>query len=71
MLAMDALESGCAPSLWCVVTTRTVTLDTGWASEFGRAIEQVTRAVRRRWPKAEYVGVVEFTTGYADGRGDR
>jgi hypothetical protein len=60
MLALDALE-GSAPQLWLVLTTRTADVD---PSRFYRSREKVWKAIRRRWPDAEYVGLVEFTTGY-------
>jgi hypothetical protein len=60
MLALDALE-GAAPAVWCVLTTRDAEPD---PRAFYTARRQVWRAVRRRWPDAEYAAVVEFTTGY-------
>jgi hypothetical protein len=59
LLALDAIEY--APQLWVVLTTRTATAD---AKRFYRSREQVWKAVRRRWPAAEYAFLVEFTTGY-------
>jgi hypothetical protein len=60
VLALDALE-GVAPALWCVLTTRTAEVD---PRAFTKSRELVWRAVRRRWPAAEYAALVEFTTGY-------
>jgi hypothetical protein len=60
MLALDAL-AGNAPQLWAVLTTRTATLDT---KAFYRGRELVQRAIRRRWPGAEFAWFLEFTTGY-------
>lgn len=60
MLQLDALETG-GPSVWCVLTTRTPSSD---PKPFYESRRQVFRAVRRRWPKAEYAALVEFTTGY-------
>lgn len=65
-LALDALESGNAPRVWLVLTTRTATHDT---ARFYRSREYVQRAVRRRWPQAEFCWIVEFTTGYGTGSG--
>jgi hypothetical protein len=59
MLWLDALEQG-SPPLWSVLTTR----DLWDAALFKDATEQLLRAVRRRWPTAEYAALVEFTTGY-------
>jgi len=59
-LALAALE-GEAPRVWMVLTTRTATLD---VSAFYESFRQFVRAVRRRWPAAEYAAIVEFTTGY-------
>jgi hypothetical protein len=67
MLALDALE-GHAPSVWCVLTTATATTDT---ARFYRSREKVWKAVKRRWPEAEYVAVVEFTTGYGPRSGGK
>lgn len=61
LLALDAVASGSAPSVWTVLTTRTATDD---PRPFYRARELVLRALRRRWPACEYAALVEFTTGY-------
>jgi hypothetical protein len=60
MLIEDAL-SGSAPTLLMVLTTRTATLDMATFYE-GRRL--VVRAIRRRWPEAEYSIELEYTTGY-------
>lgn len=60
MLSLDAMN-GNAPEVWAVLTTRTVTLD---MTLFYDARELVMRAIRRRWPDAEYACLLEFTTGY-------
>src|SRR5579875_2920650 len=60
MLVSDALE-GDAPQLVAILGTRTATLD---MATFKRGRQEVCRAVRRRWPEAEYAYEVEFTTGY-------
>jgi hypothetical protein len=59
LLALDAMEY--APTLWVVLTTRSGSVD---PKRFYKSREQVWRAVRRRWPEAEYAFIVEFTTGY-------
>lgn len=60
MLTLDGLE-GVAPTIWIVLTTREATTD---PKRFWRSREQVWKAIRRRWPEAEYAGLCEFTTGY-------
>jgi hypothetical protein len=60
MLWLDACACG-SPSLWSVFTTRAPVWD---GEHFKNAFEHVLRAVRRRWPGAEYAALVEFTTGY-------
>ena len=60
LLALDAL-AGSAPAVWCVLTTRTATLDT---RRFYKSREVVVRALRRRWPGVEYAALVEYSTGY-------
>lgn len=62
MLVNDALEGGNAPRLIAILGTRTATVD---MTAFKRGRQEVTRAVRKRWPAAEYAYEVEFTTGYA------
>jgi hypothetical protein len=67
MVVSDALE-GDAPQLVAILGTRTSTLD---MTAFKRGRQEVTRAVRKRWPDAEYVYEVEFTTGYGPRAGGR
>lgn len=67
LLALDAL-AGCAPRLWCVLTTRQAEPD---PTAFWRAREKVIRALRRRFPALEYAALVEFTTGYGPLSGGR
>ena len=65
MLVMDALD-GHAPGLLAILTTRTATLD---MAAFATARAELVRAVRRRWPAAEYAYEVEFTSGYGSNSG--
>lgn len=65
MLAIDATE-GVAPQLWMVLGTRTATID---VVGFYRARELVQRAIRRRWPEAQFAWIVEWTTGYGSRSG--
>jgi hypothetical protein len=67
MLVMDALEGG-APQLIAILGTRTATVD---MAVFKRGRQEVTRAVRKRWPAAEYAYEVEFTTGYGPRSGGK
>jgi hypothetical protein len=60
MLWLDACACG-SPSLWSVFTTRAPEWD---GDRFRRAWAKVVKAVRLRWPDAEYATLVEFTTGY-------
>jgi hypothetical protein len=60
LLALDALH-GSAPAVWVVLTTRSTDPD---PASFYDSRRQLWRAVKRRWPDAEYAGLVEFTTGY-------
>jgi hypothetical protein len=60
MLLLDALD-GDAPQLWLCLGTRTATTD---LDPFYNALRLVKRALRRRWPAAEYAALLEFTTGY-------
>ncbi len=60
MLTLDALE-GVAPAVWCVLGTRSADHD---PASFYRAREQFWKAVKRRYPNAEYAALVEFTTGF-------
>lgn len=66
LLALDAIASGSAPTVWAVLTTRTATSDT---ARFYKSREHVMRALRRRWPDCEYAALVEFTTGYGTASG--
>jgi hypothetical protein len=59
MLRLDA-ERGAAPTVGMTVTT--VAKRTS-ADDLRRSIEQVFRALRRRWPDVEYCAFVEWTTG--------
>jgi hypothetical protein len=59
-LALDA-RLGKPPEIWAVLTTADANPD---PSSFYRSREQLWKAVRRRWPDAEYAALVEFTTGY-------
>ena len=65
MLWLDALEQG-SPELWLVLTTNVPVWD---GEQWRRSMEQVTTAVRRRWPEFEYAALIEFTTGHADRSG--
>jgi len=58
MVALDAVEN--APTLFVVLTTRDPAIS---GCEVRRHLERTWRAVRRRWPSAEYACFVEFTTG--------
>lgn len=64
LLALDASEY--APTVWIVLTTRSADVD---ARRFYRSREKLWKAVRRRWPAAEYAYLVEFTTGYGKASG--
>lgn len=65
MLALDAME-GEAPRVWMVLTTRSTEPD---PAAFYESRRQVMRAIKRRYPLAEYVCIVEFTTGYGSSSG--
>jgi len=67
MLALDAMH-GAAPQVWAVLTTRSTCPD---PEVYRRARRQLLRAIRRRWPAAEYCAIVEFTTGYGPRSGGR
>jgi hypothetical protein len=67
-LALDAVESGNAPTIWMVLTTRTAT---GEARRFYKSRECLMRSIKRRWSGAEYAALVEFTTGYGKRSGGR
>jgi hypothetical protein len=66
VLALDAMEN--APQLYAVLTTRSPERD---PAAFYRSREHVLRALRRRWPRAEYASLVEFTTGRGPRSGGR
>jgi alkylhydroperoxidase family enzyme len=69
MLALDATRPpGVVPEVWSVLTTRTPTLD---LRPFCRGREKVTKALRRRWPETQYVGLLEYTKGYASRSGGK
>lgn len=59
MLALDALD-GPAPELVAILGTRTATDD---PEPFYDGRRLIMRALRRRWPSAEYASQCEFTTG--------
>nr|CRY96441.1 hypothetical protein [uncultured prokaryote] len=59
LLTLDALL-GVAPALYALLTTRTATLD---LSGFYAARRKVQKALKRRWPAAEFAYLLEFTTG--------
>jgi hypothetical protein len=61
MLTEDARSGGRAPGIVVVLTTREATED---MAQFARPRQYVARAVRRRWPGADYAYLVEYTTGY-------
>ncbi len=65
MLSLDAME-GDPPTVLLVLGTRTATVD---MAGFYRGLEQVKRALKRRWPAVEYASLVEFTTGYGERSG--
>ena len=67
MLVADALE-GTAPTIIMILGTRTPTLSM-WS--FQRGIDHVIKAVRRRWPDAQYARQVEYTTGYGPRAGGK
>jgi hypothetical protein len=67
MLWLNALERG-SPGLWFLLTTRETWTD---GDRFRRAFDHVFRAVRRRWPDAEYAALLEFTTGYGPRSGGK
>jgi len=60
MLVRDAL-AGDAPRLLMILGTRTATVD---MAAFQAGKDHLVKAMRRRWPAAEYACQVEFTTGY-------
>jgi hypothetical protein len=60
MLWLDALEQG-SPTLWLLLTTNVAVWD---GERWMRSMEQLSTAVRRRWPEFEYACLIEFTTGY-------
>jgi hypothetical protein len=60
MLALDALK-GNAPTIWCVLTTSKPSVE---PSDFYEARRKVVTALKRRWPTAEYLCVLEYTAGW-------
>lgn len=78
MLALDAM-SGVAPDVWAVLTTReqwatyaqSPERATECAERFNDARRLVMRAIRRRWPDAEYCCILEFTSGRSHQSGGR
>lgn len=68
LLAIDATESGSAPAVWVVLTTRRSTLD---MAEFYEAHRQLMKALKRRFPELEWARLLEFTTGYGRRSGGR
>lgn len=67
LLGLDALD-GNPPTVWLVLGTRTATMD---SDVFDEGVRLAMRAIRRRWPAAEYVAMVEYTTGYGPKAGGR
>jgi hypothetical protein len=67
MLVLDALE-GDPPAVLIVLGTRTSTVV---MSGFYDGLRLVKRALKRRWPAAEYAGLLEFTTGYGPRSGGK
>jgi hypothetical protein len=59
MLSLDAID-GQAPEIVAILGTRTATAD---PKPFYDGRRLVMRALRRRWPDAEYASQAEFTTG--------
>ena len=62
MLVLDVQRPGPLPEIWCVLTTRTPTVD---LRPFRHGRTKVMLALRRRWPEAQYVCLLEYTRGYA------
>jgi hypothetical protein len=60
MLALDAM-AGAAPTIWCVLTTRS---GDPCPASFYESRRQVIKALQRRWPDLHYAALVEFTTGF-------
>lgn len=54
--------------MWAVLTTRSADAD---PASFYRSREQVMKALKRRYPDAEYCALVEFTTGYGPRSGGK
>lgn len=65
MLSLDAML-GDPPTVLLVLGTRTATVD---MSGFYKGLKLAKRALKRRWPAAEYVGLLEFTTGKGEKSG--
>lgn len=66
MLALDAMDN--APGVWLVLTTRSTS---PLPADFYNARRLLMRAIKRRWPDAEYLCIVEFTTGYGERSGGK
>jgi hypothetical protein len=60
MLAYDGM-TGEPPALWMVLTTRSTSAE---PSRYYRSREVIVRAIRRRWPRARWLCITEFSTGY-------
>lgn len=67
VLALDAMTTG-GPQLYAVLSTRSTSRE---PAAFYESRRQVFRAVKRRWPEAEYAAIVEFTTGRAGTSGGK
>lgn len=67
MLVADAL-AGDAPTIIMILGTRTATLS---MKSFAAGIDHLVKAVRRRWPDAQYARQVEYTTGYGPRAGGK
>jgi hypothetical protein len=67
VLTQDALTN-CAPTLYAVLSSRET-----WPemASYRVTLNAVRRAVRRRWPDAEWAMLVEFTTGRGTRSGGR
>lgn len=65
MLSLDAMN-GDPPTVLLVLGTRTATVN---MAGFYDGLRLVKRALKRRWPAAEYASLLEFTTGYGERSG--
>jgi hypothetical protein len=65
VLELDARHHS-APTVGMTLTTSAARTDDG---ELRRSVEQVTKALRRRWRELEYLAFVEWTTGRASTSG--